>query len=218
MTYLKFLEKRFAELSEGDKRLCICISGLSGSGKNTAAELLQAELKKHGLDLQIYNSGDFFRKVAKEMGHDEANLNKFSEKVKNDSKLSDEVNKQIDMMTLEQAFKTGGIFVGRLTFAVLGDESSMNIFLITDKKLLAQRITHDKSRAEYSVPVDEIVKRITERDDADKQAYKDLYEIDYDDLTGKCILLENSETKDDLREDLVDIVLPKLKEDGFLEE
>ncbi len=198
MTYIKFLEPLEKKLIKkyGDSfPPIITISGLSGSGKGTHAALLQMNIRKHlGLIMEIHESGQFFREVARDMGYNEARLGDFSKKVASSETLAKKIDHEIERKTLEKMFDGGGIFVGRLTFATIGD-MGYKIMLKVDPQIVAQRIVADPTRDEYEQSVGEARAQIIKRDTNDVKRYEKLYKINYEELSQKCdLIIENTGT------------------------
>ena len=179
MTHIK--RKEFQELERGRKvdHPVIAISGLSGSGKGTHSQLLQQKLKEdYGIKLPIYESGQFFRELADKAGMAPS---KYSTYLKENPKISDEVDKTIDLNVLKSAIKGPGIYVGRLTTYIIG-ENGYGVFLKADLDLVAERIAKDPKREEKrrGLSKEQIKEDLVKRDNADKKRYGKLYGIKYD--------------------------------------
>jgi len=192
MTYIPFFNSLEAELSRNPaNKPIIAISGLSGTGKGTYSKLLQLELGR-SLKLDVHEASDYFRAMAVSYGYPESELYKFNELRQKDKKLAREVDIRLDADILTKMMKEGGIFVGRLTFALAG-ERGFKIWLNCDSGVAAKRISLDPKRKEYGKPVSEIEVGLLRRDNADIRTYEELYEISYYGLTKRCnLFLDNS--------------------------
>jgi len=188
-TWIPFLEKYEKSLLNKygkPKKPIIAISGLAGVGKGTHSKLLQQRLEKEmKLKLKIYESSDFFRKAAKQYGYSEARLVEFNKRITEDRRLAEKIDYYIDTKTLETIWKNGGIFVGRITFAVAGNWG-FKIFLKVDPKIAAERIHKDGTRPEHGLDLQTIMDDLIKRDEVDMKRYKMIYGIDYNKLSKKC--------------------------------
>lgn len=210
MTYLprlRELEQRLLKEHGLPKKPIIAIGGWSGTGKDTAAYNLQKLLAKDGIRLDVFVAGDIFRAAARKAGFSERELEKFSASLQ-----SEDLDIKVDNELLEQALTKGGIFVGRLAPAVIG-EHGIKIWIETDSKVIAERISNDKERKEYGMPIAELAKRIAERNEVDAVRYKKIYGIDPEKLKTKYdLILDNSKlTKEQAAKKLYDFVRPRLK-------
>jgi len=200
----------FAGYEEKFRRgaILIAISGLSGSGKGTQAKLLQGNLKAcMGIELKIFESGEFFRALAKEYGF--SRIEEFSNYVKSSPALTKEIDMKIDRMTIERALKEDGIYVGRLSFACIGD-FGYKIFLNADPKVIAERIIRDTSREEYGMALESAEHAIKARDAADIERYRTLYGIDYKKLSKKCDLIIDTSNK--TKEEVAELIYKNVAE------
>jgi len=210
LTYLprlRELEQRLLKEHGQPKHPIIAIGGWSGTGKDTAAYNLQKLLSKDGVRLDVFVAGDIFRAAARKAGFSERELEKFSASLK-----SEDLDIKVDNELLEQALTKGGIFVGRLAPAIVG-EHGIKIWIETDTKVIAERISNDKERKEYSMPIAELAKRIAERNEVDATRYKKIYGIGPEKLKTKYdLVLNNSKlTKEQAAKKLYDFVRPRLK-------
>lgn len=213
MTYLtQFREFERSIITKHGKpdRPIIAIGGWAGTGKDTAAYNLQRLLKeKDKITVDVHVAGDFFRAKAKEAGYNERELEKFSAAVK-----SDELDVMIDKATLEMALTKGGIFVGRMAPAVIG-EHGIKVWIETDPKVVAERVSSDPKRKEFGMPIDELARRGKERNEKDAARYKRIYGIDPEKMKSKYdLVLNNSHyTKEQTANKLHEFVIARLK--GF---
>ena len=208
MTYIPFFKEKFNELKAKypDHKPLICLDGMSGTGKDTAALILQEELKKVGIKLELKNAGDFFRGVAKEMGYD--NLDEFSEARSKDEELAKKIDIRLDETILEHGLKNGGIITSRLSIGVLGDEADIRIFILADVDRVAERISKDENRKDFGKPIEEIKARFLNRNKSDMETYEKLYNIKYSEVeTRNSLVIRNDGTKEELRKQIKEIVV-----------
>ena len=145
----------------------ITISGKAGSGKSTVAKLLSEKLK-----LRHYSIGDLMRAMASDKKMSLIELNKLAEKDKSiDFELDDRLKK------LGKA-KDNFVVDGRLT-AFFIPNAEVRVFLDTDDKVRAERILKDKRAHEKSEDIDEMIKKIWEREESEKKRYRKYYGVDY---------------------------------------
>ncbi len=204
-----FAETERKILAEGKTETpIIAIGGWAGTGKDTAAKNLQTLLEKRdGIKIELHVAGDIFRAAAREAGYNEQRLDEFSASVK-----GDELDKRVDGTTLRMALAQGGIYVGRLAPAVIG-ESGITVWMETDPKAIAERISRDPERKEYGLPIDELADRIEARNKADASRYERIYGTNPEALKTRCgLVLNNSKlTKEETAEALYKFVRPRLK-------
>lgn len=185
----KVLWKTHIELKT-KKPTVFSISGTSGTGKSTLAKNIKNYLKKtykHSR-ITIKESGKIYRKIAEESGF----RNKLIEFSKTVSSKNKDIDVLIDKKMLsfaynleykkENEFKKLSydyiIAVGRLANLVMGKNSILRIFLLANIDEIARRISKDKKREEYSLPIEEIRKLIMKRDKEDVKRYKRIYGIE----------------------------------------
>jgi cytidylate kinase len=215
MTYIK----KFKNIDEGRKinHPVIAIAGTSGSGKDMHANLLKKRLEKDfKLNLPIYQSGEKFREEAEKRG---ITIEQFGALLKKDQKLSDEVDKKVDKNMLEMAMKKPGIYVGRLTTYIIGD-NGYKIFLYADIDLVAERISKDPTRDECKrgLTKEQIKAEKIKRDKDNNDRYKRLYGIIYDkDIrTTADIVVKNDRAPEVVFEDFYRPLVKWMKEKGYL--
>ena len=171
-------------------RLVIAISGTSGSGKSTHAQLLAEYLEEKGFKVKVLEAGEIFRSTAKEMGYDEKSLDKFSESLK--SKTKADLDYQIDKRTLMASLGykplvnecDAVIIAARLSCLFLSylkeriDEPM--IITVWSKcriKVAAERIAKDPTRKEFGWKREKIEEYLRRRDEEDKERYLYFYGI-----------------------------------------
>ena len=148
--------------------MIIAISGKAGSGKSTVAKLVAKNLK-----LQHYSIGDLMRKLAKEKSMP---LNKISRLAEKD----ESIDMELDKKTIELRGKDNFVIDGRLTAYFL-PYAGLKVFLDCDDKVRAERILKDKRNDEKSKSLKDLVKKIRQREQSERNRYSKLYKIDYHD-------------------------------------
>jgi cytidylate kinase len=195
----------------------IAISGLSGSGKGVHSKLLKKRLKEeYGLELPIYESGEYFRQEAEKRG---MTVEEFGALLKKDKRLLEKVDRGVDEKTLRNALKKPGIYVGRLTTHIIG-EHGYKVFLKADVDLVAERISNDPNRDEVKRGMSraEIKAEIIKRDRDNAKRYRDLYGINYDkDLPGRAdSVVVNDRPPEVVFKDFYRLLTKWLKEKGYV--
>lgn len=217
MTYIK--RKDFQEIEKGKKinHLVIAISGASGSGKDTHANLLREMLEKDfKINLPIYQSGKKFREEADKRG---MTIEQFGALLQKDQNLSDKVDKAVDKDVLKKAMKRPGIYVGRLTTYIIGD-NGYKIFLDADLDLVSERISKDPTRDEYKrgLTKEQIKTEKIKRDKDNNTRYNRLYGITYDkDMRATAdIVAKNDRAPQIVFEDFYKPLVKWMKEKGYV--
>lgn len=216
MTYIK--RKDFREIVHGEiGHPVIAISGLSGSGKSMYSKMLQKRLKNdYGLDLPIIESGQFFREEAEKRG---MTIEQFGAMLKQNKKMAEETDVTVDKNALKASLRKPGIYLGRLTVYVLGD-NAYKIYLTADPMLAAKRIRGDPSRDETKrgLSLKEIAEEIIKRDKDNNDRYKRLYGIEYEkDMRATAdIVVNNDRAPDTVFEDFYKPLVKWMKEKKYI--
>jgi cytidylate kinase/H/ACA ribonucleoprotein complex subunit 4 len=173
--------------------MMITIGGPPGSGKTTVAKLLSKELGK-----EIVVIGEIFRSLAKERGY---TLAEFGEIASKDHSIDQEIDKR----TLEMAKKGDFILEGRLAGIMLqkNDIPSFKVWLDADVHIRAQRIANREGG-----DVNDIVKRILDREQCEKIRYENIYGINLDEKDIYDLVINTSNIS---AEEVMKIILNDLK-------
>lgn len=173
----------------------IIISGLPGAGKSTAAKLLAKQL-----NLKHLSMGDFQREIAKERNISINELSKLEEKDPTIDKMVDEKQKKLgqnnDNFVLDS--RLGAKFIPHADFKV---------FLFCDFEKRANRIFSMK-RAEEAGSLDDIRKKMKEREESEEKRFKQFYNFDYKDKSNYNILVD---TTDMNKEETVKKIIERMK-------
>ncbi|MEM1550840.1 MAG: cytidylate kinase family protein [Candidatus Bathyarchaeia archaeon] len=149
------------------EKIIICISGLAGSGKSTAAR----RIAKH-YGLKFYSGGDALKVVASEMGYSvsergwwetEDGIRFLEERLRNP-----DIDKKVDEKIMMWA-KEGNVVLDSWTMPWLLKEG-FKIWLDASEEIRAARIAkRDK------ISFEEALKRMREREARTKEIYRRLY-------------------------------------------
>ncbi len=144
--------------------MIITISGSPGTGTTTLARSLAMEL-----GLKWVNSGDLFRKIAREKNISVKDMNRMAEK-------GPEVDYLIDDAQKAMAKEGNGIFEGRISGYLI--PADIKIFLKTDLRLRAERIAKREAKL-----LEDALSETRLREESEARRYKMYYNINVDDLS-----------------------------------
>ncbi|MEM4520675.1 MAG: cytidylate kinase family protein [Candidatus Bathyarchaeia archaeon] len=151
----------------GGKKIIICISGLAGSGKSTAAR----KIAKH-YGLKFYSGGDALKAVALEMGYKvsergwwetESGIQFVGERLRNL-----EIDRRVDEKMMEWA-REGDVVLDSWTMPWLLKEG-FKIWLDASEEVRAARIARRDG-----ISFEEALRRMRERETKTKEIYQKLY-------------------------------------------
>ena len=146
--------------------MIITISGKAGSGKSTISKLLAEKL-----NLKHYSIGGLMRKLAKEKNISLLGLSKLAEK-------NPKIDEELDEKQIELRKKDNFVIDGRLS-AFFIPNADFKIFLECKDNVRAKRILKDKRETEKGKNVNEMVKKIKEREESERKRYEKYYNVDY---------------------------------------
>ena len=173
-----------------EKKIVICISGMTGSGKSTVAKRLA---DKYGLG--YFSGGNALRTLAKEEGYD-SDVKGWWETAEGLNFLQQRIgdptfDKKIDKKLLELA-KEGNIVLDSWTMPWLLKEG-FKVWLEASPQVRAKRVTN-----RGPISVKEALKALTKKDERTRQIYKSLYGFDLGhDLTPFNLVLATDELDPD---------------------
>ena len=174
-----------------NKKVIICISGMTGSGKSTVAKRLA---DKYGLG--YFSGGNALRVLAQEEGYD-SDVRGWWESPEGLNFLKQRMgdpafDKRIDEKLLELAAE-GDVVLDSWTMPWLLKEESFKVWLEASPQVRAKRVvTRDH------ISVEEALKALTEKDERTRQIYKSLYGFDLGhDLTPFNLVLATDELDPD---------------------
>jgi cytidylate kinase len=172
------------------KKVVICVSGMTGSGKSTVAKRLAA---KYGLG--YFSGGNALKTLAQEEGYnpdvtgwwETAEGLKFLQQRMKDPAF----DKKIDKKLLELA-EQGNVVLDSWTMPWLLKEG-FKVWLEASPQVRAKRVMNRDS-----INIEEAVKALTEKDEQTRQIYKNLYGFDLgNDLSPFNLVLATDELNPD---------------------
>jgi cytidylate kinase len=175
---------------EEQKKIVICISGMTGSGKSTVAKRLA---DKYGLD--YFSGGNALKTLAQEEGYnpdvtgwwETAEGLRFLQQRMGDPAF----DKRIDEKLLELT-EQGNIILDSWTMPWLLN-GGFNVWLEASPQVRAKRVMNRDS-----ISIEEAVKALTEKDERTRQIYKSLYGFDLgNDLSPFNLVLATDELNPD---------------------
>jgi len=146
--------------------MIIAISGKAGSGKTTVAK----EISKK-LNLKHYSIGDLMRQMAKEKNISLLELGKLAEE-------EDSIDKELDKRQAGLRKDDNFVIDGRLTAHFIPN-ANIKVFLDCEDKIRATRILKDERKDEENKDINDIIKKINEREASERKRYKQYYDVDY---------------------------------------
>ncbi len=170
--------------------MIVTISGLPGSGTSTAANLL-----KESTGMEVINSGDVFRKMAKERG---VSLTEFGRIAEKDPSIDNE----LDDRMLEQV-EPGIILEGRLTGQLLHKEDvpAFKVWLEAPLDVRVERIAD----REGSKPED-IREFVIDRERSEFKRYREYYGIDMADKDIYDLVIDSDKNDpDEIVEKIIEV-------------
>jgi cytidylate kinase len=159
--------------------MILTITGDLGSGKSTVAKIVAEKLK-----LKYYSTGSIFRKVAADMQLSLKELGELAKKDKRIDKRIDDYQKKLGEK--EDDF----ILEGRLGFHFV--PKSVKICLKVELNESAKRIISDKRSDESFETLDEAINAIKIRRNSEKERYKELYNVDIDNLKNYDLVIDTT--------------------------
>ncbi len=172
------------------KKIVICISGMTGSGKSTVAKRMA---EKYGLD--YFSGGNALKILAQEEGYNSdvkgwwestEGLNFLKQRMENST-----FDKKIDEKLLELAAK-GNVVLDSWTIPWLLNEG-FKVWLEASPQVRAQRVV-----IRDHINIEKALKALTEKDERTRHIYKSLYGFDLGhDLTPFNIVLSTDELDPD---------------------
>ena len=180
----------------------ITITGNLGSGKSSVAKIL----KEKGFE--IVSTGNIFRQLAMEKG---LSVEEFNKQVNEAASKGDRsVDKMIDDMTTKIGEERDMVvFDSRLAWNFA--PNSFKVFVITDIDEASRRVFNDSLRAnsESYASQEACKKALINRQKLETVRYKDIYDIDYYDMSNYNLVIESTNALPDV---IAQEILDKLEE------
>lgn len=165
-----------------NKKHIISLSGDLASGKGTVSNILTADL-----NYGIYRNGEYFRKLAKEMGMDVTSFNVYV-------KEHPEIDRQIENSAAEYA-KQNDNFVIDARLGWYAVPESFKVYLKVDLEISAQRAFYDEKRksTEKFNTVEEQKQDIIRRYNYENERYWNLYQIRKNDMSNYDLVIDTTD-------------------------
>ena len=164
------------------KKHIISLSGDLASGKGTVSNVLSKEL-----DYGIYRNGEYFRRLAKEMGMDVTSFNVYV-------KDHPEIDRQIEKSASEYAKEHENFIIdARLGWYAVPE--SFKVYLKVDIDVAAKRAFYDENRksTEKFKTVEEQKEDIQKRYNYENARYFELYKIRKDDMNNYDLVIDTTQ-------------------------
>ncbi|WP_423792341.1 (d)CMP kinase [Methanocaldococcus indicus] len=158
--------------------MIITIGGLPGTGTTTIAKKIAKTF-----NLRYVCAGLIFREMAKEMNMSLEEFSKYAEKHK-------EIDEEIDRRQIELAKKGNIVLEGRLAAWMLlreGIKPDLSIWFKTPIEIRAERIAKRENQS-----FEEALEKMKLREESEKKRYKDIYNINLDDLSIYDLVIDTS--------------------------
>lgn len=165
-----------------NKKHIISLSGDLASGKGTVSNILTADL-----NYGIYRNGEYFRKLAKEMGMDVTSFNVYV-------KEHPEIDRQIENSAAEYAKQNDNFVIDeRLGWYAVPE--SFKVYLKVDLDVSAQRAFYDEKRksTEKFNTVEEQKQDIIRRYNYENERYWNLYQIRKNDMSNYDLVVDTTD-------------------------
>ena len=157
--------------------MIITVSGSPGTGTSTLARELSREL-----GLRWVNSGELFRRIAKEKNVTLKELGRQAEKGPEIDYLIDDAQKKL---AGEVAKEGGGVFEGRLSGHLL--DADVRILLKADLRVRAARIASREGEL-----AEDALQEAREREQCEARRYEKYYNIDLNDFSVYDLVIDTN--------------------------
>ncbi len=158
-----------------EQPIAITISGRSGSGKSTVAEMLA-----NHLHVPFYSIGNIRRSIAKKLNLTIEEFNLSDKEGKYDKLVDNFQKKLLPPFVLDS----------RLGFYF--QPNSLKLFIDVDYEVAAKRIFKDQRSTEKYSSEDDVKKEIMERDQGDSKRFLKLYRVSHLDLSHYDFVINSS--------------------------
>jgi len=178
----------------------IIVNGKAGSGKSTIIKKLQEKL-----DRPIIDSGQIFRKGIAEAGITDKDLSDQDALIEY-RRRHPEFDKKIDAEVLAEIQAKNAIAQNRVLPFLVKEKGVkvFTVFLETSDEVRAQRLG-----GRDDITAAEALKKNAERDENDRQIYKEIYGIDTNDHSVYDLIVNTDDKNPDQIADIIVEKLPK---------
>lgn len=163
------------------KKHIISLGGELASGKGTVSKILMEEL-----NFGVYKNGDYFRKLAKEMGMDVTSFNIYV-------KDHPEIDRQIEYSATEYA-KNHDNFIIDARLGWYAVPESFKVYLKVDINVAAKRAFEDETRksSENFATIEEQKVDIEKRYKLENERYFQLYGVSKEDESNYDLVIDTT--------------------------
>jgi cytidylate kinase len=163
------------------KRKIISIAGDLSSGKTTVTRLMQ-----ESLGYEIYRNGEYFRKLAVEMG---MSVTEFNEYVKEHP----EIDRQIEQSAKEYAAIHENLIIdARLGWYAVPESFKIYLRVDTDEAAKRAFADPDRKKSESFDTVEEQKADLIKRFNLENERYFNLYGVDKEDMSNYDFVLDTT--------------------------
>lgn len=160
----------------------ITITGNLGSGKSTICRLLSEKYK-----FEVYSTGKVQRELARKMNMSTLELNQLMRTDQHYDRMIDDETARISRENKDKDI----IFDSRLAWNFV--EHSFKVFVSVSLEVAAARVMNDKrGEEERYTDINEAKKLLAERAATEKIRYKEIYNINYMDLSNYDLVIDNT--------------------------
>ena len=159
----------------------ITLTGNLGSGKSTLSKILESQY-----GYEIFSTGKVIRQIASDHGVSVLEMNKLMEK---DHKYDHEIDDTTARISRENPNKNI-LFDSRLAWNFV--EKSFKVFLSVSLDVAAVRVSGDLTRGgvENYASLEEAKRQLKERAEAEDKRYKEIYNIEYFNMSNYNLILD----------------------------
>lgn len=168
-------------MNNSNKKHIISLGGELASGKGTVSKILMKEL-----NFGIYKNGDYFRKLAKDMGMDVTTFNVYV-------KEHPEIDRQIEYSATEYA-KNHDNFIIDARLGWYAVPESFKVYLKVDIDVAAKRAFLDKDRksSENLTTIEEQKEDMKRRYKLENERYFELYGVKKEDESNYDLIIDTT--------------------------
>lgn len=172
----------------------IAVSGPPSAGTSTVARGLAQRLK-----LGYWSPGQYLKNLAKEQVSGESK--KALSVISTEEGQSKDLHEKIDDMQLKKAGEGDVVIDGKLSIHMLKDVADYKVWVNVDLEVRASRLVE----RDGSLPYDEVLKTLREREKIERKMWKDIYGFDYFEQEKEADIVINSSNMN--AEETVDAIL-----------